>query len=358
MTNRKKVAIAGLGSAAQKIHLPAYRKIANLEIVGGCDPRADSLKGEFQFPVFSDVESLITNTSPDILVIATPTPSHFGLVRSGLKAGCHIFCEKPFTSNIDEARELIKLAEQAERWIVVNNQFRFMEMYQAAWEKISTPEFGELLFISASQTFYVNELTEAGWRGEDPQRTCKEFGIHVLDLCRYFFGEEPLSISARMQRPGGDNSPDYLNLIQLQFSGQRFAQITLDRLSRGRHRYLDLRLDGTNAVIETEFGGRLEFRAGVSGGSRRPFMGFDYSPGGGAYLYKGEKGNKIASDPLDIFANATRKLITTFIAALDSGSTPPCNARDNIKTLALMLAAYESDHTDQTVPFASQWADF
>ena len=105
-----------------------------------------------------------------------------------------------------------------------------------------------------------------------------------------------------MQRLGNSPGPDYLNLIQLEFSGSRLAQITLDRLSRGRHRYLDLRLDGTNASVETEFGGRLEASAGIRGGTRKPFFDFDFSPGGRAHLFRGELGRKIASDPLDIFA--------------------------------------------------------
>jgi D-apiose dehydrogenase len=358
MTQRRTIAIVGLGAAAQRIHLPAYRKTANLDLVGGCDSLSGALEGQFSFPVFPDIKSLIDNTRPDIVTIATPTPDHFDLVRYGLEQGCHILCEKPFTSSLEEARELIRLSAQVNRWVVVNNQFRFMEIYQAARAKIGTPEFGELLFLSANQTFFVNEATEAGWRGEDPQRTCKEFGIHVLDLCRYFFGEEPFSIYCKMQRLGDAPGPDYLNLIQLEFPGNRLAQITLDRLSRGRHRYLDLRLDGTNATVETEFGGRLEASAGIRGGTRKPFVNFDFSPGGSAKLFRGEVGCKIASDPLDIFANATRKLVTAYLEALDNNTVPPCSARDNIKTLALMLAAYESDKSGQAVPFASQWADF
>jgi predicted dehydrogenase len=358
MTKSRTIAIAGLGAAADNIHLPAYRGISSVDVVGGCDPRSAEIHNRYEFPVYPDVETLMSHARPDVLVVSTPTPTHFETVRRGLEEGCHILCEKPFTTNLDEARYLIKLSKQVERRIVVNNQYRFMEIYQAAKSRINTHEFGELLFLSASQTFFVDELTEAGWRGEDPQRTCKEFGIHVLDLCRYFFDEEPLFITTRMQRLGGDTGPDYLNLILLEFSGRRLAQITLDRLSRGRHRYLDLRLDGSNAAIETEFGGRLEVTAGIKGGSRKPFFTMDYSPAGRAHIYQGESGRKIASDPLNIFANATRKLMTAYLEALDCGSAPPCEARDNIKTLALMFAAYESDESGRPEPFAAKWADF
>lgn len=356
-SNRKKIALVGLGVAAKTIHLPAYNKLDNLELVGGHDPAitSTSCKSGFPFPVYQDLNTLLEQTKPDILAIASPTQFHYELAEQGLKFGCHIFCEKPFTTTLDEAKQLISLAEKQQRWIVVNNEFRFMNIYETAKEKIGSPDFGDLLFINAQQSFYVNDKTEAGWRGNDPQRTCKEFGIHVLDLCRYFFGEEPLQISAKMPKPSNPNGPDYLNLIQLDFSGGRTAQITLDRLTKGRHRYLDLRLDGSKAAIETEFGGNVQFTAGIRGGDRKPYVGFDISLGGRALQYNGEKAKKIASDPLDIFANATSKLLKNFIDAIDKGTIPPCSAQDNIKTLALMLTAYASNDQGKPIAFAENW---
>ena len=354
-STQRKIAIVGLGSTAKSIHLPAYKKLVNLELVGGYDPAIQANNNNFSFPIYDSVLELLEKTKPDILAIASPTHCHFELAKTGLKNGCHVFCEKPFTATLEEATQLLAMSEQLGRWIVVNNQFRFMNIYQAAKDKIGSPEFGDLLFVSAQQTFHVSDITEAGWRGGDHQRTCKEFGIHVLDLCRYFFAEEPGQISAKMPRPGNPDGPDYLNLIQLDFSDGRTAHINLDRLTKGRHRYLDLRLDGTKATIETEFGGSIEFSAGIRGGDRKPYIGFDITLGGRALQYQGEKAKKITSDPLDIFANATSKLLNNFLLALDLNTMPACSAQDNIKTLALMLAAYESDKKGQPLTFAEHW---
>ena len=241
-----------------------------------------------------------------------------------------------------EADDIVALSEQTGKWVVVNNQYRFMNIHEAAKNRIGTPEFGDLMFISANQTFYVSDETEQGWRGNDPQRTCKEFGIHVLDLCRFYFGEDPVSISARMPKGTKPDGPDYLNLIQLEFSGDRVAHITLDRLSRGPHRYLDMRLDGSEGIVETSLGGKIELNAGVRGGTRKPYLNFDVSMGGRARMYHGEDFTKIASDPLDLFAHATHKLVRAFIDALDNDTAPPCHGADNRKTLALVYAAYES----------------
>ncbi len=174
----------------------------------------------------------------------------------------------------------------------------------------------------------------------------------MLDLCRFFFDEDPMSVTARMPRPGDPSGPDRLNLIQLEFTKGRAAYITLDRLSRGRHRYLTMRLDGSAATVETEIGGGLRVHAGVRGRTRRPYLELDLSLGGRARLFRGESFEKIATDPLDIFASATRRLMQAFLDALDGGETPPGHADDNRRTLALTLAAYESDRLRATTPMS------
>jgi predicted dehydrogenase len=342
-----KIAICGLGAAGSRIHLPAYKKLPSVEMVGGYDTATGA--DEYPLPLFNSMPEMIETARPDIVAIATPTASHYELTKMALEAGCHVFCEKPFMSSLAEADEIVGLAEQAGKWVVVNNQYRFMNIHEAARNRIGSEEFGELLFMSALQTFYVSEGSEGGWRGSDPQRTCKEFGIHVLDLARYYFDEDPVAIRARMPKGGHPEGPDYLNLIELEFSGDRVAHITLDRLSRGSHRYLDIRLDGSKGVVETSIGGKLGVHAGIRGGTRKPYLELNMSMGGQARLYRGEQYEKIASDPLDLFAHATRKLMVAFIHALETDTTPPCNGADNIKSLKLVYAAYESSEKNQAI---------
>jgi predicted dehydrogenase len=292
---------------------------------------------------------MLDKARPRVLAVTAPPDQHFALVKQGLEAGCHIFCEKPFTGSLELAEKLCALARERERWIVVNTQYRFMRIHDEAKRRIGTPGFGRLLFLSAQQTFRVTADTEAGWRGRDPERTCKEFGTHVFDLCRFFFDEDPRALTARMPRPTGPSGPDYLDLVQLEFSGERVAQVILDRLSLGPHRYLAMRLDGSASCIETHLGGGISLCVGIRGGTRRPFAHAEASGGGWARLYQGEKSRKIAADPLDVFVAATKRLVRAFLDALDSGTAPPCHGEDYRRTLALVTAAYDSDRRRSTV---------
>ena len=62
-STQRKIAIVGLGSAAKSIHLPAYKKLANLELVGGYDPAAQANNHNFSFPVYGSVLELIEKTN-------------------------------------------------------------------------------------------------------------------------------------------------------------------------------------------------------------------------------------------------------------------------------------------------------
>lgn len=336
---RRNVAIVGLGAAARKIHIPAIRKLGRLSLVAGADP--DMPEG-FGFPVFPALGPMLDAVDVEIVVIATPPVSHYELVLEALAREVHVFCEKPFVMELRQAEDLVRRADEAESVVVVNNEFRFMNVHRAAKAKIGGPDFGTLQFVQMIQTFRTSAQTEAGWRGEGDRRTCFEFGTHALDLCRYFFESDPRAITARMPRPGGGGGPDLLNLIELEFEGDRFAQITLDRLSRGRHRYLDTRLDGTEATIEARLGGRAEIALGIRGGTRRPYAKVDFAPSAAADLFRGECRRRLATDPLDIFAHSTARLLSEMLDALDAGREPPCSAADNVMTLRLMLEAYAS----------------
>lgn len=343
----RRLAIVGLGAAAREIHLPACAGLPEVSVVGGADPHN---AGRFAFPVFAATAELLERTRPEIVVVATPPEHHFAVAREALEAGCHVLCEKPFTTSLAEADELIALARARSRQIAVNNQYRFMAIHAEAKRRIGQPGFGELLFVSAQQSFRTSDASEAGWRGQTEERTCREFGTHVLDLCRFFFDEEPRSILARMPRPLREAGPDYLDLIYLEFSRGRAAHVLLDRMSRGRHRYLEVCLDGSEGTIEAQLGGGACLSLGVRGGSRRPFLELDVSGGGRARLFHGHRYRTLAREPLEVFANATRRLIAAFLKGLDAGEVAPCNAEDNRRTLALMLAAYESARTGVAVP--------
>lgn len=342
-----RVAIIGLGAAAQNIHLPAYAMIKDkITIVGGCDlneeARDIACRKWGVKDVFSDPDEMIKKTRPDIVSIITQPAQHFENCKMVLERGCHVFCEKPFMDDLVQVDKIIELSDKANRHVVVNNEFRYMQIHSKAKELIGSSRFGELRYFHAWQTFNPTAHTEAGWRGQLEKRVCFEFGNHVFDLIRFFFDMCPTRVFAHMPRPKPDMKADLLNIITVEFSDGRAASFVLDRLCKGVEKYLDIYLDGDNATIHTSIGGEFQLAMGLHTRNRKPFFDFSLVKGGKAELQVGDSSEIIAKDPINPFKAATSLVLSEFVDALNNGTTPPCNAKESRETLALIMAAYES----------------
>jgi predicted dehydrogenase len=340
-----RVAIIGLGAVTRNIHLPAYARLRDrTRVVAGCDvdAAARAWAAKHLPEIYDDPGEMIRRARPDVVAICTPPALHHEQAIAALSQGCHVFCEKPLAMSLAEADEIIGASERAKRLIVVNTQFPAMKIHQEAKQAIGAPEFGRLLFLQAWQTYRPGEASETGWRSEMARRLCFEFGVHVFELIRFFFGDAPRRIFAHMPSPAPPHKAEVINLISMEFADGRAAAVMLNRLSRGPERYLEMRLDGEHASIHTSIGGEASVEFGLRTRERRPYIGLNFAPGGKATLQRGNREKIIARDGINPFASATAVHFGRMIDALERGVEPPAAARDNRQTLALAFAAYDS----------------
>ncbi|MGI8495684.1 MAG: Gfo/Idh/MocA family protein, partial [Pyrinomonadaceae bacterium] len=322
-----RVAIIGLGAAFRNIHFPAYKMLAeNVEIVAGCDTNEEArkwMRAQIKTAeIFDDPGKMLAATAPDIVSICTPPALHVEQTLLVLEHHAHVFCEKPLAEDLTGAARIIQSAERKNKFVVVNSQFPFMNIHRAAKQMIDSAEFGRLLFLQVWQIFHPSHNTESGWRGTLKRRLCYEFGIHVFELARYFFNAEPVSIMAQMPQPQAENQCDTLNLITLDFGGGRAASIILNRISHAPERYLDMRLDGEKASIQTSIGGQVKIEAGIHTRSKRPFFGLDITKGGSAVLQNGNTSRILAKDGINPFASSTAKHFGNFVESIQNNTEP------------------------------------
>jgi predicted dehydrogenase len=123
-----KVAIVGCGKIAD-MHVSQIQRIRECHIVGVCDDEplmARQLCERFAVKrYFSDLTELLGDTRPDVVHITTPPQSHFDIATRCLEYGCHVYVEKPFTLNEDEAQKLIAIANERGLKITVGHDYQF-----------------------------------------------------------------------------------------------------------------------------------------------------------------------------------------------------------------------------------------
>lgn len=144
---------------------------------------------------YTDYLQMLKRSDLDAVVVATPDADHYAPARAVLESGKHVFVEKPFTTSIAEADDLIRIAKSRALKIQVAFNHRWLSPYQQAKAAIAKKEIGEPLagYARKNDTIYV--ATEyIGWAG---QTTPAWFlSSHDIDLMRWFLNSEPTEARA------------------------------------------------------------------------------------------------------------------------------------------------------------------
>jgi myo-inositol 2-dehydrogenase/D-chiro-inositol 1-dehydrogenase/scyllo-inositol 2-dehydrogenase (NAD+) len=195
--------IIGLGYVGQ-IHLGHGLRLANAEVAAVADMSAKALnkaKNAGVKAVFRNYEDLLRNPSIDAVVVALPTHLHLQCATQAAEARKHIFLEKPIARNVQEASEIVSVARKNSVRLMIGYQLRFNEKFRSLKRKVNDGTLGDVeiaqaAYISSGPFFhraegyapipvpewwFNKELTGGG--------ALIDFGSHVINLLRWYFGE-------------------------------------------------------------------------------------------------------------------------------------------------------------------------
>ncbi|MEE8517941.1 MAG: Gfo/Idh/MocA family oxidoreductase, partial [Dehalococcoidia bacterium] len=110
------------------VHIPAYQA-EGLDVVAVCSTREETAQAaaeKFGVPNwFTDHHEMLSMEGLDAVAVVTPRPLHYSVAMDVLAAGKHVICEKPFTTELEQARELWRTAEEAGVTAMIAHEFRF-----------------------------------------------------------------------------------------------------------------------------------------------------------------------------------------------------------------------------------------
>lgn len=189
-----KVAVVGLG----KMGLSHYAMInahPDVEMVGICDSSnyiLGVLKKYTGVATYTDFDTMLDKIDLDAVVIATPSSSHARMVREALGRGLHVFCEKPFTLNAQDAEELTALSRERGLVTQVGYHNRFVGAFREVKRLLDAGAVGEVTHVLGEAYGPVVLKPKGGtWRS---QRTegggcLYDYAAHVIDLVSWYLGE-------------------------------------------------------------------------------------------------------------------------------------------------------------------------
>ena len=149
-----KVGVIGLGYWGPNL-VRNFQALKEVNKVIACDIRVERLQSiKVKFPaveLIKECKEIVDNNDIDIIVIATPVDTHYKLAKKALEAGKHIWVEKPFTSNSDEAEELIEIADRKNLKIFVDHTFIYNGAVRKIKELIDKDELGNIIYFDSER---------------------------------------------------------------------------------------------------------------------------------------------------------------------------------------------------------------
>jgi predicted dehydrogenase len=220
MSNKLKVLVVGCGNMGAS-HARAYHKIEDFELVGLVSRKPESrlkLSEELGgIADFSSYEAALKSAQPDVVSINTYPDTHATYAKMALEAGAHVFIEKPLALTVEEAQEVVDLAQAKNRKMVVGYILRV----HPAWEKFV--EVAKTLGKPLVMRMNLNQQSSGETWGThkalmDSMSPIVDCGVHYVDIMCLMTGANPVKVSAIGARLTDEVKPDMYNYGMLQVS--------------------------------------------------------------------------------------------------------------------------------------------
>jgi predicted dehydrogenase len=269
-----RIGIAGCGQAA-RIHLERLLAEEGVAIAGCADPdvataraladRASGAQGQSAsskpVPAFADHRELLRKTAPDALAIFSPHLGHYRPAMDALQAGCHVFIEKPLSTNLQEAADIVALARARDLKVGVGHQYRLAPSLAEARRRLAEGVIGPVRLVSATLARpWLTTLgrAESAWRF-DPKSAgggiLADVGDHLVDALLWTTGQIAHEVGAVQSRREPDI--DLVTAAAIRLADGTPATVAISGVSPGTQFAIEYfgelgRLRATDQTLEEE----------------------------------------------------------------------------------------------------------
>lgn len=330
-------ALIGCGFFARN-HLQAWSDLKDrCSLVAVCDldpAKAEAAAREFGIPgVYTDVGELLDRETLDFVDIVTTAPSHRGIVEACAARGTAAIVQKPLAPSWDDAAALVAAMDRAGRPLMVHENFRFQAPLLRAAEWLRSGAIGEPVWGRFSFRTGYDIYAGQPYLAEVERFVLLDLGIHVLDVARVFMGEaDTVFCRSQSVRPG--------------IKGEDMATVMLGHAG------------GATSIVDVTYASRqspdpfpqtLIHVEGTTGSIRleRDFQLTVTTPTGSTHEVVAPRMAPWMSEQWCLIQDSVVATQRHWLDGLDAGSTPSTSGRDNLRTFALVEAAYRSAASDQ-----------
>ena len=197
----------------------------------------------------------------DVAAVVTPNHLHHVAAKKFLEAGCHVICDKPMTTTVADAADLVSSAERAQRVLAVTYNYSGYPLIRQAKEMIAAGELGELRAVQVeyAQDWLTTPLEAAGqkqasWR-TDPQQAgaagaVGDIGTHAFHLAEFVTGSRVSQLAADLSAQVAGRKLDDNAQMLLRFPNGARGGLWVSQVAAGNENGLRLRIYGAKGGLE------------------------------------------------------------------------------------------------------------
>lgn len=184
------ISVIGAGRWGRN-HIRLLNELPGVNLIKICDSEQKTLdesKRLYKIDMTCDFKDVLYDSIIDAVNICTPLSSHYKIAKACLEYGKHVFIEKPMTVSSKEAAELIDLAENKQKILMVGHIFRFDPGINRLKEEMVNGRLGRIRFVYTSR---VGLMT--------PREDCdviSDLASHDFDILSYLLNKQPQEVTA------------------------------------------------------------------------------------------------------------------------------------------------------------------
>jgi len=243
----KKLGVAVIGTGFWgKNHARVYKELERTELMAICDiepGRAKSISHQFSAKPYTNSANMLKNKEIDAVSVCTWSTNLANEALRALKAGKHVLVEKPMATNVKQAKELLETAEKEGLHLTVGFLMRFIPGLQYIREAVENKKIGGLVCATAKRVSqWPERIGDVG--------VVKDTAIHDIDVMRYIFKKDPITVYAKIGSMRHRKFEDYAQ-IMLSYKGGKSAFIESNWLTPYKTRTLIV--TGSEAIMKLDY---------------------------------------------------------------------------------------------------------